>query len=201
MSETIYVYATDTVWGIGGNINSKTVHSNIATIKNTQKNKPISILFSSIEDVFKYVNFDKTFNEKWLSELFTLEATLGIPKSWWQNNETLWIFENTDYVAIRLLSSKHIKDICNKEKAPIFTTSLNLSGEPPFTNLDQAKTFFENHVLTVSQDAQFVEESNNLSGHSSTIVFYEEDHFRIIRPGKLEKNVREHLELLSTKVL
>ncbi len=201
MSDTIYVYSTDTVWGIGGSIHSQEVLLSISKIKNTDPKKPISILFSSIDEIFQFINLGPFFSADWLRECFKLEVTLGLPKSWWKDQDTLSIFGASEFVAIRCLEFEHIKKICVKEKGPIFSTSLNISGEQPIINVQDAQNFFRKYISNGFKNTEFVEKQENLSGHSSSIIFYEECSFRIIRPGKLIDNVRKHLEILSTRIL
>jgi L-threonylcarbamoyladenylate synthase len=201
MSDNIYIYPTDTVWGIGGSIESRDVYKEIAQVKGTKSNKPISILFSSIEEMTQYISFKPIFSKEWLEKYFSLESTLGIPKSWWKDDKTLWSFGDSEFVAIRCLKRKHIADICTRESSPIFTTSLNLTGDAPITDNKEAKEFYSKNVLKINSKAIFIEDDENLSGDSSTMVFYDDTSFRIIRSGKLIKQVREHLELLPAKIL
>lgn len=201
MSDSIYIYPTDTVWGIGGSIRSRSVQKTISKIKKTDVKKPISILFSSIDQIHNFINIKSIFSNDWLERFFTFETTLGIPKSWWKDESSKWIFGESEYVAIRFLKLPHVLEICNKETSPIFTTSLNVSGEEVISQDSSARAFFNKYVLPCEEDAIFVSNENKLSGDSSTIVFYDEHSFRIIRSGKLINQVRQHLELLSTTIL
>ena len=57
-SNTIYVYPTDTVWGIGCSIYNQDGFEKIAKIKKTKADKPLSILFESRAEIELFFNLE-----------------------------------------------------------------------------------------------------------------------------------------------
>lgn len=200
VSDQIYIYPTDTVWGIGCSIYSSRGHERIAEIKKTTKDKPLSIMFSSIAEVLKSFQLPERLTTEWLAHFFKLQTTLGLPLKTARINIPQWAFGESEYVSLRCLETEVVKKIHDEIQAPFFTTSLNLSGSLPITDFNEAIEFqkkYANDALLISLKES---ETNALSGASSSIVFLNEDlSFKILREGKCIEEVRSHLQKLSGK--
>ncbi len=195
-SDNVYLYPTDTVWGMGTNIYSTKGHEKIIYLKGSRENKPFSILFSDIEQVMTFFNIPKKWNLGLLQNIFSLEVTLGFPKKWLKVEIPSWLTSDSPFVAFRCLNIPEVKHIIEKEGSPITTTSLNKSNEPPAIKFEEAKTFNDTH----KGECVLVNFSlGKLSGNPSTIVFFQdEEKFEIKRIGKNIKEIESGLKLLST---
>ncbi len=196
--DDVFIYPTDTVWGIGCSLYSETGFNRISEIKKTEKNKPLSIMFNEFYDIYEKFNFPKEITLSWLETFFTLETTLGIPLKISKFNIPSWATGDSQYVSIRCLQAEVIKNIYQDLKAPFFTTSLNLTGFPPIISSSEALLFQKNYA----EDALYFssQDENDLSGSSSTIVFLEENlDFEIKREGKRVEEVKNHLKKLNPK--
>ncbi len=188
----VFIYPTDTVWGIGCSLYSEEGYAQIAEIKNTAKNKPLSVMFSSVHDIFSSFRFPEEVTLDWLEDFFKLETTLGLPLVSAKIKIPKWATAESDYISLRCLDSEIIKSIYNEIKTPFFTTSLNLTGEPPITTLNEARQF---HIAHASS-THLIEGQNlkELSGFSSTIIFLNENlNFEIKREGRRVDEVKNHL--------
>lgn len=199
--DQIYIYPTDTVWGIGCSIYSENGYDQIAEIKKAPKNKPLSIMFSSIEELTKCFDFPAKITPAWLKEFFALETTLGFPLKAAKIKIPKWATGDSEFVSLRCLDSDVIKKILEETRAPFFTTSLNISGEPPIIDSSVALHFQKVHA----RDAQFIdslEAHGQLSGAGSTIVFVNEKlNYEIKREGKRIEDVKKHLRKISVNHL
>ncbi len=205
MKNLIYIYPTDTVWGIGGTVHDQAVYNQVAEIKSTDLTKPVSTLFNSWELLEKYFNLPsqivKAKNE--LLSIFKLKITLGFPVTWIKNGSIPhWIYQNSNVVGVRLLEdSKSINTIINREKSAIITTSLNKTGDDPIIFKKAAEQFQKSHAV----EAKFVCEADYQDPRisiASTIIFFDEKFkFTIIRKGEGWEKIEKHLELLSTQLL
>lgn len=188
MKDDVVIYPTDTVWGIGGAISSYNCFLRICDIKKTDSTKPVSILFGSIEQLKQYVHLDTE-----LLQLFDFEVTLGISLSQFNKKIPSWIYGNSSFVGVRF-----VKGLINTNQyilnanEPIITTSLNLHGEMPAVNLDEAKKFCENNI---SKRYLLVEDDIICSGNSSTLV--DVTCRQLIRKGRYAPEIEKHLQLLS----
>ena len=191
------IYPTDTVWGIGCSIYSELGYARIAAIKNTSTGKPLSIMFSSVSEIYNNFDFPKQLNLAWLEHFFSLETTLGFPLKVANMKIPQWATGESEFVSIRCIKSDVIKLIYQDLQTPFFTTSLNLTGSPPIISSAHALQFQKTHA----RDAIFLGSSTgeDLSGLSSTIVFINENlSFEIKREGCKIQEVKNHLLKLSS---
>lgn len=196
--ESVFIYPTDTVWGIGASIYSESGFKRIAEIKKTSEDKPLSVMFTDINTLYKSFNFPESMGLSWLRQFFKLESTLAVPRKIAKISIPSWVTGKSELVSIRCLDEAVLKEITEALKSPFFTTSLNLTGAPPIVNFEEAKAFQKLHA----PDAEFFgDNSHNLSGRSSTIIFFHGDSFEIIREGSKIDEIKKHLRLtgLSTR--
>lgn len=195
-SDQVYLYPTDTVWGMGSNIFSNKGYEKILALKGSRENKPFSIMFSSIEQIKEFFAIPQNWNISEFEKVLKMECTLGFPKKWAKITIPQWLTNESPFIAFRCLDNAEIKYIIDKENAPITTTSLNRSNEPPAASLEEAQIFETAH----KDLCELVNLSNSkLSGNPSTIVFFEDDkNFKIHRMGKKGEEIEQRLRLLST---
>jgi L-threonylcarbamoyladenylate synthase len=194
LPDTLVIYPTDTVWGIGHAIHSKKAFEELCKIKGTGVDKPLSVLFASVGELKKYFIFPDRFGSTWLSILFGLETSVLLPVAWMREGSIpSFIYAGGPFVSVRVLSFPWIERIVRDMGAPITTTSLNLHGSAPIVSGDQAKIFYEKYA----PEAVFIETGEKkLSGTPSSIVNLETCDF--IREGKNAAVIREHFRLLKS---
>ncbi len=191
-SESVFIYPTDTVWGIGASIYSEAAYNKIAEIKNTTTDKPLSIMFTDINMLYKSFNFPENISLSWLNSFFKLETSLGLPKKIATFSIPFWVAARSEMVSVRCLDLEILKPISTALGGPFFTTSLNLTGESPITSYEDAKKFQE----TLAVKTELIgNQSHNLSGQSSTIVFLKGNSFEIVREGAKIEEIKKHLIL------
>ncbi len=196
-NESIVIYPTDTVWGIGASIYSEEAYKKIAAIKKTTEDKPLSVMFTDVKTLYTSFNFPDFMDVSWLRNYFKLESTLAVPRKIAKISIPSWVTGKSDLVSLRCLEWELLKPIGLDLNGPFFTTSLNITGEPPIVNYDEALAFQKTHA----PDAAFYGEStHNLSGRSSTIVFFRGNHFEIIREGIKVEEIKKQLKLTGLKI-
>jgi len=198
ISSDIYIYPADTVWGIGGNIFDPSVQPAIAKIKNTDDTKPLSILYSDLEELKIHFNFH--FIKDWES----FEKVMGMGVSLLVKNDYATsifpqYFKNKyPFISFRLLTEQIYRDLRTEIGAPFFSTSLNLTGEAPILDESSALKFKEQFA----PNARFVPQSKvQLKGQSSCIIKIEEDRwgkiqFQIIRDTPQSPKIIQSLQQL-----
>lgn len=196
INNQIFLYPTDTVWGIGASIHSESACREIHEIKGSSTQKPLSILFSNINMVLEYIDFPKQMTREWLEEFFTLESTLGIPINWLKQDIPKWISCGSLHLCIRCLDIPEVEKIINKLGNPIITTSINKTGEAPLITHEEVLAFVKNNP----HDYKIINLNNlTLSGNSSTIIFFDEAvKMKVIRKGTKIIELEKHLEVLAT---
>ena len=191
MNSNIYIYPTDTVWGIGGSAYNLSSYEQISIIKKTDNNKPLSLLFSSIDQLKSHVNLSDKFLQLF-EEIYHLGLSVGVSKELLINSLPDSPFRNTKYVCFRVLESGFSLGLDEVIDFPITTTSLNITGQSPITSLEKAKDFWQKYV----PDAKFIEAKmlKDLSGKASTIVLFSQNSYKVVREGENLQEITHTIE-------
>ncbi|MBF0359563.1 MAG: Sua5/YciO/YrdC/YwlC family protein [Oligoflexia bacterium] len=205
-SSNIYIYPTDTVWGIGGSILKQDVYLKIMSIKKITHPRPVSILFSEAEEIEKYFNLPPKFSKSFFEEFFSFESTLGLPINLIKDHSTIprWLYQESEIVAIRMLKYYWIKEIIQNVNAPIITTSLNLTDSSPILSYNEALSFKKEYApsaLIVEMKVGIENSQNNLqlSGTPSSIVYLDhQQKLKTIREGRYYKELKNLLTYTSS---
>ncbi len=196
MNNQTYIYPTDTVWGIGGSIFSEASYLEIARIKQTDDKKPLSILFSSMEEFYEYVQLPTFLTKEWLQLFFSMETSLLVPLEWMKKEIPFFIYQGSEFVSLRVLEFPFLKIMTRELSGPLTTTSLNLTGQLPIVDYNEAKKFHEEyapHLIFAAGNKE------KLSGRSSTMMKVGADlNFSVLREGGKIKDVLQHCRLSST---
>jgi len=201
ISSDIYVYPTDTVWGVGANIFSKEGVAKVRAIKKSDSLKPMSVLFDCVENFCSYFSLPSIFDQQFLTSFFSLESTVLLPVSWLVKEIPEWVICNSDFVGCRCLDSSVIKTVISTAGGVVTTSSLNLSGGEPIVSYDEAKDFVKTNIefakIIIDSSSSSSVFSDRLSGVASTLVKYDGVNFSIIREGRLANELRNRVGLLS----
>jgi L-threonylcarbamoyladenylate synthase len=193
MNEKIYIYPTDTVWGIGCHIESQNGFEQIALIKQTSRKKPLSILFTNREEIFNYFNFNERFTKDEFSKISALGVSYLIPKEKCILKIPLFYTELSEYISVRLIeNSEELNKLRLEIGAPFYTTSLNITGMNPITSQDEAQKFCNDLEIKT----EFVKCNQlTLSGVSSTIIKFDLNwNVSIVRKGLNQNKILEILK-------
>lgn len=195
----IYIYPTDTVWGIGSNIHDEVSTQKIKLIKGNNPNKPLSIIFPHIKGVVDFFSLPDTIPNDWMEEFFSLQTTLMLPRKFSRQDIPPWVTGDSDYVAVRCVPLDFLKSLYSTYEAPITSTSLNLAGEPPIYNLTDAKEF----VRYIDCEYKIIEKDSCVPvGTSSSIISIENDgSFKLRRQGESYSLVAECIARLGAEII
>jgi len=195
MNKDVFIYPTDTVWGIGGNVHVEGMAIKVNEIKGYDEVKPLSILFCNLDMLSDYFQLE-LFDKDWLEGLFAKQATLGLPIDFLKKEIPEEAYAGSTFICVRVLSTPLIFELIEMAGGPVFTTSFNEKGEAPILE-SSAASELKNKLCP---NAQILgQEVENLSGHSSTIIVYKKDNrFEILRPGKKIEEIEKHIALLAT---
>ena len=154
LKESIFIYPTDTIYGIGCDAENNDLVGKIRTIKKRDK-KPFSIIAPNISWIKKNCEIDEKILKKYLPGAYTLLLKK-------KNRNFLKHISDNEYLGIRIPNHPMTK-ILQKTKNPIVTTSVNLSGEKSANNISEIDQEILNQV-------DFVIDAGKLSGKSSTLI-------------------------------
>jgi len=134
----IFIYPTDTIYGLGCNALDEQAVNKIKAIKSRDENKPISIIAPNIAWILE--NFRT--KEEELERYIPGPYTILLKKR--DANFMNWISSN-DRIGVRVPSH----DFCFKIQesgVPFVTTSVNQSGEPPIKKISEIKEEIKSQV-------------------------------------------------------
>jgi L-threonylcarbamoyladenylate synthase len=151
----IFIYPTDTVYGLGCNAFYKEAVQRIRQIKSNDREKPLSVIAPSLDWIYQNFIFPPKL-EEYLPGPYTLILQKLNPKylSWVSSKTTL---------GIRIPEHPFTK-IIQSADVPFITTSVNKSGEKPAVKIEQIPEQIKKQVHVI------VYSKTNLSGKPSTLI-------------------------------
>jgi len=152
----IFIYPTDTIYGIGCDASNSSAVDKVKEIKVRDKDKPLSVIAPSIDWIKEHCVVDSGLDlNKYLPGAYTVILKKKDP-------EFLKSVSSGDSLGVRIPDSEFC-DIIRSSGLPFVTTSVNLSGE-----------LFAVEIGEVSPDilekVDVVIDEGKLSGHPSTLV-------------------------------
>ena len=129
----IILYPTDTIWGLGCDPSNESAINRIAKLKSRGENKSLIILADGLSMVERYVTEipDIIFE---LVEVSDTPLTIIYPKG---KNLAPGVCSDDNSVAIRICHDEFCKELINRFRKPIVSTSANLSGNPSPENFNR----------------------------------------------------------------
>ena len=178
----IVIIPTDTVYGFSGIVDLKTyaaryeTDSKIRAIKGRAETKPLIQLIAKPEDLRLYTNDEipDTLLSKWPGALTIIVhvkedtplAATAIPES--------------RTVAFRCPGDAWLREIITSCGAPIFSTSINRSGQPVLDTTAAITSEFENEVDLI------IDDGDKKGALPSTLVTIENGEVKVLRQGAVE---------------
>lgn len=124
---------TDTVYGVCARIKSKNAYNNLVTAKNRPSTKPFPVMCANEEQIKSVAIVDEKV-EKIIRNFMPGPITLVLKK---KAEVPAYVNNGLETIAVRMATSKALKDLIKKTESPIFMSSANKSGKPTCTNLDE----------------------------------------------------------------
>ncbi len=121
----IVLYPTDTVWGLGCDVNNEDAIGRILALKRSPANKSMIVLVPDTELLYQYVH--KVPDLAWeLIEYSEKPLTIIYPEG---KNVASSLLAEDGSLAIRVVRDSFCRDFLRKAKRGIVSTSANFSGE------------------------------------------------------------------------
>ena len=179
---SVVIIPTDTVYGFSGIVDLKNANTHFETdakiraIKGRAETKPLIQLIAKPEDIRLYTNdgIPSSLLGKWPGALTIIVhikddaplAPTAIPES--------------RTVAFRCPGDEWLRKIIEECGAPIFSTSVNRSGQPVLDTTKGITTEFENEVDLI------IDDGDKKGALPSTLVTIENGNVKVLRQGSVE---------------
>ena len=165
----VIVYPTDTLYGLGCDATNEKAIKKINSIK--KRKTPISVITDSPSTVLNWIK-NQNNNKKHILQKLSTSNTIIIPIK--KNIVSSLILGDNNSLGIRIPNHKFCIKLTNQYPNPITTTSVNRTGEKPFTNPNLIKKYFENEIEIIIEDGV-------LDKKGSKIYMFKENKFILIR--------------------
>lgn len=173
----LVIFPTETVYGLGALATNKIAVDNIFKAKGRDRDNPLIVHLSSIEEIEKYAIISNDIERKLINTFMPGPFTLILKK---RNN----IPNNVtplDSVGIRIPSNKIANAILGYENIPVAAPSANASGKPSGTDIADITYEFIDKV-------DYIVDGNPTDiGLESTVVKVIDNIPTILRPGFITK--------------
>jgi L-threonylcarbamoyladenylate synthase len=171
----IFIYPTDTIYGLGCNPFNKTSMKNLNVIKDRVGDKRYILLVDSLEMLFEYI---EPLDEK-KTELLKNNWPNPLSVILELNDEAK---KNLGYgsAAFRIPDNKFCINLLKKVKTPIVSTSVNITGEKQLNNFSEIKREFADKISAIFYT---IIETN---AEPSTLIDFTKSKPVVLREGKIK---------------
>jgi len=171
----IFIYPTDTIYGIGGNPFNASSVKGINGIKGREEAKQFIWLISDIENLLNYIEID-------------FEIKLDFLKKIWPGPVSVILKLNSrskelvgyDTAAFRIPDNIFCSKLLNEISLPLISTSVNRSGQDILNDINEIKDVFTEYV-----DALFYSKKK-IMPVASTIIDLRGENPELIREGGIK---------------
>lgn len=125
----VFVYPTDTIYGFGANPFNKEAVDKISKIKQRDEGKRYILLIQDINSLLKYIRVVDDIHIDFLMKIWPNPVSVVLPVK----DEIADILE-TNTIAFRIPSHNFCQHVLERLQAPLVSTSVNRSGEPPLND-------------------------------------------------------------------
>ena len=145
MTDNVYIFPTDTVWGIGAALSGRTAQKRMAEIKGITRPRPYALIFDQLAHLAAWFTPAAPLPAYFWQEILACHTTLLFPVPWLRK-EAAEAAAGRDKVGVRWQPNEAIEKIWQREQEPIISTSLNLSGQAPITDEVVARRFAQQYA-------------------------------------------------------
>jgi L-threonylcarbamoyladenylate synthase len=174
-SGKVFIYPTDTIYGLGGNPFDEFVVQRIADIKGRDEKKQFIWLLSDFENVMNYTEIVFENHLEFLQNIWPAPVTVIL-----NLNERTKTIANQETAAIRIPKNDFCLKFLMEISRPLISTSVNRSGNDPVNQIEQIISDFSQDVDAIIFNSLPSEKA------SSTIIDLTSKQPRLIREGSIK---------------
>jgi L-threonylcarbamoyladenylate synthase len=174
-SGKIFIYPTDTIYGIGGNPFDKNVVKRIAALKGRNGKKQFVWLISDFENMLNYVDVTSDNHLDFLQTIWPGPVSVILNLN--DRTKKITAFST---IAVRIPDNKFCQKLLREIKQPLISTSVNRSEENPLNQIEQIAQNFSQEVDAI------IYNSDPVQHFSSTIIDLTAEKPKLIREGSVK---------------
>ncbi len=135
----VAVMKTDTLYGLIGLANNRSVVERIFSLKERNPAKPLIVLIHHLSEIEKMDIFIPPFIQKIMDEYWPGKVTIIIPVG--EKPHLHYLHRGTKHIAFRIPFDPFVLAVL-QETGPLVAPSANPEGFPPAKNIREAKRYF-----------------------------------------------------------
>jgi len=171
----IFIYPTDTIYGVGGNPLNNTAVEKINKLKSRTEKKQFILLIGNVETLLNYVELEDKLKLDFLNKIWPAPVSVILKL----NNKTSRKL-NAKTAAFRIPENIFCQNLLNQLKAPLISTSVNRSNKKPLINHIKIKDQFESEVKAIFYT------KNKLTSAASTLIKLTGKNPVLLREGRIK---------------
>lgn len=171
--DAVGVIPTDTVYGLACPARSEPAVARLYGLKQRDK-KPGTVIAADMEQLVS-LGLKRRYMQP-IAHYWPGRLSVVIPC-----HDLRYIHLGVGSIAVRVVADKQLADLL-RQTGPLLTTSANLPGQPPATNIAEAQAYFGEAVDF------YVDGGERSESKPSTIIRVVDDAIEIIRPGAVTIN-------------
>jgi L-threonylcarbamoyladenylate synthase len=171
----IFIYPTDTIYGIGGNPFNENVVTRIAAIKGRNEKKQFVWLVSDFENLLNYVEITFENHIDFLQRIWPGPVSVVL-----NLNERTKRITDFNTVEVRIPDNNFCQKLLSEIKLPLISTSVNRSGQDPANQIEKIAEDFSREVDAI------IYNSDSVQPFSSTIIDLTTENPKLIREGSVK---------------
>jgi L-threonylcarbamoyladenylate synthase len=175
-NEEIIAHPTDTIYGFAGLANSKKVFAQLSQIKGRDASKYFSVMFKNSEQIKFYLQNISKQAEILIENFLPGTLTLILPIN---NKIKLQPFAKNSSIAVRIPNTIFCLNLLTELDQPLFTTSVNKSGEAPLNDSTHINHQFGDQITYL------VKTNDVFSNIPSTIIDCTKNEISVVREGQI----------------
>ncbi|MBP5296656.1 MAG: Sua5/YciO/YrdC/YwlC family protein [Bacteriovoracaceae bacterium] len=165
MSDQVYIFPTDTVWGIGAALSSLAARARIEEIKGITRPRPYALIFAQLSNLAAWMAPDAPMAATEWEKVLAAHTTVLFPAVWLKAPAAA-AAPGEAFIGVRWQPNDACQAIWQREQEPLISTSLNRHGQAPIIEEEAAYAFARQYA----PDAQFMSATLEKSAQASTIL-------------------------------
>ena len=171
----IFIYPTDTIYGVGGDPFNDAAVVKINELKNRTENKQYILLIDSVETLLDYIELEDKKHLDFLNKIWPAPVSVIL-----KLNDKTSRQLNAKTAAFRIPGNRFCQNLLHQLKAPLISTSVNRSNKKPLTNHLKIKTEFESEVSAIFYT------KSKLTSAASTLIKLTGKNPVLLREGRIK---------------
>ena len=178
----LVITPTDTVYGILAKSSDDRVVNKVFEAKQRALNKSLIVLVNGMDMLKRVVKDITPLQQELINKYWPGKLTIIFDKN---DNVSDLVTGGRNTIAVRYPDSKDLLEILGRVDEPLISTSANISNNDTIVSIDMLDDELKKYI-------SYIEDGGIVKASSSTIVWIEDNHVKILRDGDLSEDIKKN---------